>query len=40
MYNVWWLTGLHWTNLNIDATSLTDDAEDAIIFKFNYTENR
>ena len=40
IYNVWWLTGLDFTHLAIEASQLFEDADDAIIFKFNYTETR
>ena len=40
MYNIWWHTGIDFEDLNIDVSSLTDDSDSAIIFKFNYTLNR
>ena len=39
-YNVWFLTGLDFTHMALDVSQLSDDSDPAIIFKFNYTENR
>ncbi len=39
-YNIWWLTGLDFTHLAMDISKLFKDTDPAIIFKFNYTENR
>ncbi len=40
IYNIWWLTGLDFTHLNMDVTRMFDDSDPAIIFKFNYTQVR
>ena len=40
IYNIWWQTGIDFLKVNIDVSSLTDDSDPAIIFKFNYTLNR
>ena len=37
IYNIWWLTGLDFTHLAIDISQTYEDADEAIIFKFNYT---
>ena len=39
-YNIWFLTGLDFTHMALDVSQLMDDSDPAIIFKFNYTENR
>jgi hypothetical protein len=36
-YNVWWLTGLDFTHLNVDVSKHFVDTDPGIIFKFNYT---
>lgn len=40
VYNAWWYTGLDFTHMAIDISKLFQDSDKAIIFKFNYTENR
>lgn len=40
VYNIWWLTGLDFTHLNVDVSQKFVDSDPAIIFKFNYTEHR
>jgi hypothetical protein len=37
IYQAWWLTGIDFTHAAIDVQRLTNDADEAIIFKFNYT---
>lgn len=39
-YNVWFLTGLDFTHMSLDVSPLREDTDPAIIFKFNYTQNR
>lgn len=40
VYNVWWLTGLDFTHVAMDVSKRFQDSDRAIVFKFNYTENR
>lgn len=40
VYNVWWEDGLDFTHMAVDVSKLFTDSDNAIIFKFNYTENR
>ena len=40
IYNIWWLTGIDFTHIAIELSPLYQDSEPAIIFRFNYTENR
>lgn len=40
MYNAWWLTGLDFTHLAIDISKNFQNSDQAIVIKFNYTENR
>lgn len=40
VYNIWWLTGLDYTHLSIDVSQFFTDADPAIVFRFNYTQNR
>lgn len=37
VYNIWWLTGLDFTHVNVDVSKKFVDSDPAIIFKFNYT---
>lgn len=37
VYNIWWLTGLDFTHVNVDVSQKFVDSDPAIIFKFNYT---
>ena len=39
-YNVWWGTGVDFSHMALFTTPLFSDADDGIIFKFNYTQNR
>jgi hypothetical protein len=39
-YNVWWASGLDWTHLAINVNYPYIQSGPAVIFKFNYTENR
>ena len=34
------MTGIDFTYINVDISSVYQDSEPAILFKFNYTENR
>jgi hypothetical protein len=40
VYNIWWLTGLDFDHVDIVVSTLFEDTDPAIIFKFNYTQNR
>ena len=40
VYNIWWLTGIDFTHLAVDISQLYEDADEGIIFKFNYTDTR
>lgn len=40
IYNIWWLTGLDFSHLHIEISRFFEDSDPAIIFKFNYTQNR
>ncbi|HRI35441.1 MAG TPA: hypothetical protein PLD02_16950 [Saprospiraceae bacterium] len=40
VYNIWWLTGLDFTHLNMDVSKFFLNTDPAIIFKFNYTQHR
>lgn len=40
IYNIWWHTGLDFSHLHIEISQFFNDSDPAIIFKFNYTQNR
>ena len=40
IYNVWWLTGIHFTELSIELSPPIHETEKAILFRFNYTQTR
>lgn len=40
MYNIWWLTGLDFDNVQMTSSRYLTDSDPAIIFKFNYTLHR
>lgn len=40
VYNIWWLTGLDFDHLQMYSSRYLTDADDGILFKFNYTLNR
>ena len=40
VYNIWWLTGLDFTHMAMEVSQYFVDEDPAVIFKFNYTENR
>ena len=39
-YNIWFQTGLDFSHIAMDSSELFVDADEAVIFKFNYTINR
>lgn len=40
VYNIWWGTGIDFEHLSVFTSPRFDPADDGIVFKFNYTENR
>jgi G8 domain len=40
IYNIWWLTGLDFDHLTLTSSLTLAPIDPAIIFKFNYTDNR
>lgn len=40
MYNVWWGTGIDFKHVSMVASHLFTVTDKAVLFKFNYTDNR
>jgi hypothetical protein len=40
IYNIWWGTGIDWKQVHMVSSSLFKPTDNAIRFKFNYTDNR